>query len=233
VGAAWRRHRALERLLERWPELEGDAPPCRSTLAALLERENVDFELAPSGPSRDYDAAVLHGRIPTREHSWHDTFNVLAFILYPVSKATLHARIHALACARERKMPRAREEDALTLIDEVSLLVAGPSDAIAAFERARPGPFSSCSAVAELDSIVREHGLFVDVLGHALLEHLMLARPEVGAGVVTIALPGELTRARVDLALAQRMVEGAFPKPGLSPTLPWPDACVDAWMVDV
>jgi hypothetical protein len=197
-------------------------------LAALLERENVDFELAPAGPSRDYDAAVLHGRIPTREHSWHDTFNVLAFILYPVSKATLHARIHALACARERKMPRAREEDALTLIDEVSLLVAGPSDAIAAFERARPAKM-----IAELDSIVREHGLFVDVLGHALLEHLMLARPEVGAGVVTIALPGELTRARVDLALSQRISEGAFPKPGLSPTLPWPDACVDAWMVGV
>jgi hypothetical protein len=197
-------------------------------LAALLERETVGFELAPAGPSRDYDAAVLHGRIPTREHSWHDTFNVLAFVLYPVSKATLHARIHALACARERKMPRSREEDALTLIDEVSLLVAGPSDAIAAFERARPGKM-----IAELDSIVRELGLFVDVLGHALLEHLMLARPEVGAGVVTIALPGALTRARVDLALAQRISEGAFPKPGLSPTLPWPDACVDAWMVGV
>jgi hypothetical protein len=228
TAAAWRRHRALERLLERWPELEGDAPPRTSVLAELLERAEVGFELAQAGPSRDYEAAVLEGRVPTRERSWHDTFNVLAFALYPNSKAALHARCHALAQARQRKLPRSREEDALALIDEVSLLVAGSSEAIAAFERLRPG-----KVLAQLDAVVREHALFVDVLGHGLLEHLMLARPEVGAGVVTIAMPGEVTRARVDVALAGRIAGGGFPRPGFSPTLPWPHPCVDGWLVAI
>lgn len=228
AAAAWRRHRALERLLEPWPELEGDAPPHASVLAGVLERAEVGFELAQAGPSRAYESAVSCGRIPTRVGSWHDVFNVLAFVLYPNSKTALHARCHALAQARGRKLPRTREEDALALLDEVSLLVAGGGEAIAAFERARVG-----KVVEQLDAVVREHGLFVDVLGHGLLEHLMLARPEVGAGVVTIVLSGEVTRARVDVALAQRIAAGGFPKPGLSPTVPWPHPRVDGWLVAI
>jgi hypothetical protein len=228
AAAAWRRHRALERLLERWPDLEGDAPPGASVLAEVLAQTGARFALAHAGPSRDYEAAVMQGQIPTRESSWHDVFNVLAFALYPTSKAALHARCHALAQARGRQLPRTREEDALALIDEVSLLVAGRHEAIAVFERARPG-----KVVQELDAVVREHGLFVDVLGHGLLEHLMLGRPEVGAGVVTIVLAGEVTRARVDAALAQRITAGGFPKPGLSPTVPWPHPCVDGWLAAI
>jgi hypothetical protein len=225
AAAAWRRHRALARLLEPWPELEGDSPP-RAELAGVLARAEVGFELAQAGASRNYESEVLHGRIPTRERSWHDVFNVLAFVLYPRSKSALHARCHALAQARAGRLPRTREEDALALLDEVSLVVAGRSEAIAAFEQARPG-----KVLEQLDAIVREHGLFVDVLGHGLLEHLMLARPEVGAGVVTIVLPDAPTRARVDAALAQRIAAGGFPKPGLSPTVPGPHPCVDRWLV--
>jgi hypothetical protein len=114
------------------------------------------------------------------------------------------------------------------LLDEVSLLVAGGAEAIAAFERVRPG-----KVIEELDAVVREHGLFVDVLGHGLLEHLMFGRPEVGAGVVTIVLSEQVTRARVDVALAGRIAAGGFPKPGLSPTVPWPHPCVDRWLVEI
>jgi hypothetical protein len=228
AAAAWRRHRSLARLLEPWPDLEGDSPPHTEQLARVLEQAGVGFELAQAGSSRAYEAEVLRGRIPTREGSWHDVFNVLAFALYPRSKAALHARCHALAQARGGRMPRTREEDALALIDEVSLLVAGSSEALAAFERARPG-----KVLEQLDAVVREHGLFVDVLGHGLLEHLMLARPEVGAGVVTIVVAGAVTRARVDVALAGRIAEGGFPKPGLSPTVPWPHPCVDGWLVRI
>ena len=228
AAAAWRRHRALSRLLEPWPELEGDEPPKLDVLASLLERSGVEFELAIAGPSRTYEDAVVHGRIPTREKSWHDMFNVLAFVLYPQSKAALHARCRELAVGRDRARPRSREEDALALIDEVSLIVAGSSEGIAAFEAARPG-----KVVEVLDAIVREHELFVDVLGHGLLEHLMLARPEVGAGVIPIVLSGAVTRARVDEALAGRIAAGGFPKPGLSPTVPWPNSCVDAWLAAI
>jgi hypothetical protein len=196
-------------------------------LSELLDRAGIGFELAAAGPSRAYEDAVANGQIPTREGSWHDVFNVLAFVLYPRSKVALHARCRALAVARDRVFPRSREEDALTLVDEVSLLVSGSSEAIVAFEQARAGEFD------RLDAIVREHGLFVDVLGHGLLEHLMLARPQVGAGIVTIALDGAVTRDRVDVALAQRIAAGGFPKPGLSPTLPWPDERVDAWLVKI
>lgn len=226
MASRWREVWALERLIERWPELQGDEPPTPAVLAELLERSNVGFELA--GPSRVYEDAVVCGRIPTREGSWHDVFNVLAFVLYPRSKAALHARCRTLAQARNRTPPRTREEDALTLIDETSLIVAGPSEAIEAFEQAR-----ASKSVTQLDAIVREHGLFVDVLGHALLEHVILARPAIGAGVLTLALAAPVTRARVDEALARTIAEGGFPKPCLSPTLPWPDARVDAWLAEI
>jgi hypothetical protein len=197
-------------------------------LSELLERSGVGFELGIAGPSRTYEDAVADGRIPTRVGSWHDTFNVLAFVLYPASKRALHARCRELAIGRNRAQPRSREEDALALIDEASLIVAGAGEGIEAFELARPR-----KVVAEIDAIVREHGLFVDVLGHGLLEHLMLGRPEVGAGVVPVVLAGEVTRARVDAALAERIAEGGFPKPGLSPTLPWPNSCVDGWLAAI
>jgi hypothetical protein len=228
----WRRHRALADLREAWPELEAageQGPPDRALLAAILARSDPAGRtwtlVDPAAARRNYEAAILDGQIPTRAGSWHDTFNVLAFVRFPHSKAALHRRCHALQAERGRVGPRGREEDALAGIDETALLVAGTPAQIAAFEQAR-----HTHDLHALDPIVRGEGLRVEVFGHALLEHLILDRPPIGAGVLTLALAGPPTRASVDQALAARIEAGEFPRPCLSPTLPWPDPIVDAWL---
>lgn len=208
--------------MRAWPELDGEQPPTRTALAAVLARANSQWTVVEQAAG--YEAAVVEGRIPTRDRSWHDTFNVLAFVSFPRTKAALHGRCFALQRARAGKSPRSREEDALTLIDETSLLFAGSPAAVAAFERARPG------GVTELDRVVRGEGMLAYVLGHALLEHLALGRAPIGAGVLTVTIDGLLDRAAVDRALAERIAAGGFPRPQLSPTLPWPDPTVESWL---
>ena len=219
----WRRHRALELLVQAWPELEGHEPPARCVLASVLARSSSEWTLVEQADG--YEASVVAGRIPTRDRSWHDTFNVLAFVSFPLTKAALHRRCFALQQARARKPPRSREEDALTLIDETSLLLAGSPLAVAALQRAR-----ASGVLADIDRTVREHGMLAFAFGHALLEHLALDRPPIGCGVLTVTLDGELDRPRVDRALAERIAAGGFPRPQLSPPVPWPDPIDETWL---
>jgi hypothetical protein len=218
------RSRALELCRAAWPDVVGDAPASCEQLDAALVRAGVAWRVWPGKPS-SYEAAVAEGRIPTRERSWHDTFNVLAFISFPRSKAALHGRTLSLQQGRERGSPRTREEDALALIDEAALLFAGSRVAIEQFDLAR-----HAGDLASLDAIVRAHAMHVYVFGHALLEHVALARPPIGAGVLVLALDGELSRTRIDAALAERVAAGAFPRPQLSPSLPWPDPLIESWL---
>jgi hypothetical protein len=224
--APWRRHRALELLLETHPELEGDEPPALTVLAAALERTELGFTLAGQTEAKTgYEAAVVRGRIPTRERSWHDTFNVLAFARFPQAKAALHRRCLMLQQERAGKPPRSREEDALTLIDETALVFAGSVDAIATLDRVRAG-----RVLADIDEVVRAHGIIGFAFGHALLEHLVLERPPIGAGVLTIPLAHAVDREQTDRALAERITAGGFPRPQLQPVLPWPDPIVESWL---
>jgi hypothetical protein len=226
TASVWRRHRALELLVDAWPELEGDEPPTRAVLAAVLERLGSNWTLATqSEAAAGYEAAVVRGRIPTRERSWHDTFNALAFVVFPHAKAALHRRCYELQQRRAKQPPRSREEDALTLIDETSIVLAGSVAAIAELDRARMG-----NVLADIDRVVREHEIIVFAFGHALLEHLALGRPPIGAGVLTIPLDHEVDREQLDQALAARISAGGFPRPQLSPTLPWPDPIVESWL---
>ncbi|MCX4240318.1 DUF3025 domain-containing protein [Paraliomyxa miuraensis] len=228
----WRRHRALAVLAEAWPPLAAPDPPSRDQLDRWLAASGSRWRLA--GPdeakaSAGYEAAVVAGTIPTREGSWHDTFNVLSFIAFPRTKHALHRRYLELQHGRRdptsgRLGNRGREEDALALLDEASIVLAALPEAIEPLERARRE-----GTLEPLDHAVRSHGARAYVLGHALLEHLVLDRGPIGAGVITLAV-GALTRSAVDLALARRIEAGGFPHPQVSPTVPWPSDTVDAWM---
>ncbi len=175
-----------------------------------------------------YEDAVAAGSIPTRDGSWHDALNVLAFVRFPRAKVALHGRVLALRRARVAAATptpgrRSREEDALTLLDECALLIGGPPGALAALADAR-----ASGSLEAIDAVVRGASLHVACFGHALLEHLALGRPPIGAGVV--ALPTvEASDDALDRALADAIEAGGFVTPRLSPTVPWPDPVVDAW----
>lgn len=230
-SSPWRRHRALRVLARAWPELAAASPPSRATMTGLLARtEGPSLRLvAPTEAPSGYESAVSEGAVPTRESSWHDVFNVLAFIAFPQAKLALHRRVLTLQRARAAAGApagiRSREEDALALLDEGSLVIAGPPAAIAALDDARRE-----GSLPRLDAVMRSHGLVARVLGHALLEHLVLERRPIGAGVLTLALPEPPTLDVVDRALAERIAAGGFPTPCTSPTLPWPDPTVDGWI---
>lgn len=227
-----RAHAALDAIAATFPTLKphldsGQAP----TLAALRPLlAGSPWSIAPAKLARElgYEAAVGGGRIPTRDGSWHDTFNLLAFLCFPQSKRALHRR--ALDHQEQRRAAglavrqRSREEDALAILDEAALLVAGPAPALADFDEAR-----RAGDLDAIDALHRREQLTVWVLGHALLEHLILDRPPIGAGVVTVSCASR-RRDDVDLALAARIDAGGFPEPRLSPTLPWPDPRVDRWL---
>jgi hypothetical protein len=172
---------------------------------------------------------VSEGAVPTREGSWHDVFNVLAFIGFPRAKLALHRRVlelrRARAAAGAPAGVRSREEDALALLDEGSLVIAGPPAAIAALDEARRD-----GSLTGIDAVVRGHGLVAWVLGHALLEHLVLDRAPIGAGLLTLPLREPPTLAAIDHALAEQISGGGFPVPRTSPTVPWPDPTVDGWI---
>lgn len=227
----WRRHRVLGQLAAAWPELAWGSPPSRAVLAGWLERATGPALrlLAPAEALAGYELAVSEGGIPTRDGSWHDVFNVLAFLAFPRAKPALHRRVLALQRGRVAAGGpagvRSREEDALALLDEGSLVIAGSPAALATLDAARRD-----GSLSRIDEAVHAGGLVVRVLGHALLEHLVLDRPPIGAGIVTVPLPEPPTPAAIDRALAERISAGGFPTPCVSPTVPWPDPRVDAWI---
>jgi hypothetical protein len=82
-----------------------------------------------------YDAHIVRGIVPTRARCWHDYLNALVWASFPMSKAALHARQHAVIRAwippGATTLPnaRTREHDALALIDEGGVIVLSAGDA--------------------------------------------------------------------------------------------------------
>ncbi len=232
ASSVWHRHRSLALLAAVWPELASEQPPARERLAELLERASPGWRVIEPPQKCAYEALVASGQIPTRAGSWHDVFNVVAFAQFPTAKRALHGRVGALQVARRslaaargsRANDRGREEDALALIDECSVVLAGSSEAIAAYEQVQAGP------IERIDEVIRASGIRARVLGHALLEHLVLERPAISTTVVTVGLSGSFDWAAVDEALAERIASGGFPVPQRAARLTWPDPLVDAWL---
>jgi Protein of unknown function (DUF3025) len=89
-----------------------------------------------------YDACIMRGEVPTRPRSWHDYLNALVWATFPLAKAVLHARQHAVitrwlqdegvvrADGTLTTLPnaRTREHDALALVDEGGVVVLCDGD---------------------------------------------------------------------------------------------------------
>lgn len=119
-----------------WPELE-------AIDRALAARAGVRFVAAERRPRRQrgpvalgdlYDTRIARGEVPTRPRNWHDFLNALVWATFPRAKTALHARQHGAIRAwafnessvvRQLPNARTRELDALALVDEGGVLVAG------------------------------------------------------------------------------------------------------------
>lgn len=73
----------------------------------------------------DYERRICEeGLVYTRIHTWHDRLNAAMWILWPKSKMAI-SRGHLLAAAPG---PRNRRRDALTLVDEVGVVIVAPAE---------------------------------------------------------------------------------------------------------
>lgn len=227
--------RALIVSLAPWPGLAARVPadpPGVADVAAFVRAREASWRVVAARPDLAYEDAVARGEIPTRERSWHDVLNVLAFVRFPRAKLALHRRVLALRRTRlQAEAPtrgrRSREEDALTLLDECALLVGGTARALARLADAR-----KTRDLETIDAVMRTEPLHVACFGHALLEHLVLARPPIGAGLVPLEIDAPAATTldpALDQALAEAVDHGTFEAPRLAPTVPWPDPIVDGW----
>jgi hypothetical protein len=208
----------------------------RAGLAIRLERQVG--KPRRGGPA--YEERVdREGRLPTREASWHDFFNALAWAAFPAAKRALSGRLaQALdrsraAKAARRPHARTREQDALALLDEGSVLFGcAPVAAAAATAAVAVGDGAALTALVE--SGVACGAIF----GHALYEHLAQgATDRLRATIVVLPLPGvwaeqpaagcnerpsalDERRSALDQAFAQALeAPRSFAQP--APTLAW------------
>lgn len=156
-----------------------------------------------------YDARIaLKGEVPTREGSWHDVMNALAWAAFPRAKRALSERQCALHRERvgERfdRLPPSRtpEQDALALVDEGGAVVAAAAPDVDVVRRAL-----DAGRWAELDALASEGRCAALLFGHALHEHAVDGDLSPRACALVVAVPSaglplaELV-ASVDRALA-------------------------------
>jgi Protein of unknown function (DUF3025) len=122
-GADWPRLADLQRLLDR-----RNPPPCNAggmpVRVVQQGRRAVAFE------DRYEPRLYLRGELQAKEGSWHDLFNVLVWLTFPLAKAALNQRHYEalreqLAAGRANRGPA---QDALTLFDEGGVIVASSDD---------------------------------------------------------------------------------------------------------
>ena len=133
-------------------ETFGPAWPALEDLQGLLDRRDppartangMALRLVPQGRRRvaleeRHEARIhLRGELQVRERSWHDLFNLLAWLAFPRAKAALNLRhYHALEAQKAAgRANRGPAQDALTLFDEGGVIVASSDGDLLACLRA-------------------------------------------------------------------------------------------------
>jgi hypothetical protein len=113
--------------------------PALKDYQALLDNQPVatasghPLRFVPQNPSpgeftERYEPRIyLTGEAQTRLENWHDLFNALVWLTFPLSKAALNARHHMAqvqAMGADQKPHRSATQDSLTLFDESGVIVA-------------------------------------------------------------------------------------------------------------
>lgn len=90
--------------------------------------------VAPPADGLHYEARIWAcGEVATRPGNWHDFFNALVWLSFPLSKSALNARhVRALTVAGSS---RGRERDALTHFDECGVVVLSSDPSLLALLR--------------------------------------------------------------------------------------------------
>jgi hypothetical protein len=202
---------ALARLpADRWPALadltalaEGVKTARGKPLRFVKPREHSDRE------RRYYEAHIADtGEVETRDN-WHDLFNALVWITFPLAKARINAQHAAIleegGDAEARR--RSPERDALTLFDEGGVIVASASASLLRLIVDFEWKELFWTRRAELEEKVRFFAF-----GHACYEQALA--PYIGMVAKTVFVPVAdiffLLEPESQLEEADKLVAGHF-----------------------
>lgn len=119
---------------DHWPSLDDYNallnPPIHTAGGSVL-----GFVPQAGKPARmedKYEARIyLQGEVQTRTENWHDLFNALVWLAFPLAKITINARHFESISQSTGDGNRDRAQDALTLFDESGLVVLYSDDDLA------------------------------------------------------------------------------------------------------
>jgi hypothetical protein len=227
----------LQPFLSRLP---GDRWPTQAELSALAAgvRTANGLPLTFVPPTEiegraSYEATIATtGAVPTRTDNWHDVFNALCWMAWPLAKAAINAQHVAIleeggAGEARRRGP---ERDALTLFDEGGVAVASSDPALLALIRDFEWKALFWERRAETEARMKFFAF-----GHACLEQSL--EPYLGMVAKTVfvpvdelfhVLPPEAQVPRVDELLARHFASrGRFASP--KSMAPMPVLGVPGW----
>jgi hypothetical protein len=131
--------------------------------------------VVPRGSGLSYEERTWWlGEVETRPGNWHDCFNALVWLTFPLSKAALNFRHHhSLVQRRAGHSRRGPLRDALTQFDECGVVLASPNLELWKGIRAHHWQDVFWTQRAEV-----ERSLKVFVFGHASFD--LLRNPHIG-----------------------------------------------------
>ena len=151
--------------------------------------QGIEFVDQAKWPGRHYEDWInQHAQVPTRlsgKGQWHDLFNALVWLRWPLSKAQLN-RMHALsspAGAGSRGLMR----DRATLIDEQSLIWVDCDSRLTQALCRRDWKALFITQRNRWQASGQSQGLFI--FGHALFEKCMAPYKALTAHVLLISAP--------------------------------------------
>lgn len=167
---------------------------------------------------RDYEARILaSGRVPSRSRNWHDFLNALCWLTFPRAKAALNR----YQCAALADGARGPASDAATLFDESGLILVGLDAGLVA----ALADHDWRAALVERRAAWRHARAYA--IGHAVLEKLLRPWPGITAKCLALDLPGEVTLATVDEAVAEIWSAGGIGRP--AELFPLPVLGIPGW----
>ncbi|MDD5177105.1 MAG: DUF3025 domain-containing protein [Sterolibacterium sp.] len=165
--------------------------------------------VVPGASGLSYEErAYWLGEVETRPGNWHDGFNALVWLAYPLTKAALNARHHAAMAGQRaaQSSERGPLRDALTQFDECGVAVV--SSRLDLWEEIRAHRWKEIFWNKRAEA---QRNLKVFVFGHASFD--MLRTPRIGLCGKALFLhvdnawleqPAPVQLADVDARMAQR-----------------------------
>jgi hypothetical protein len=185
-------------------DLPGEAFPGPGILGHMLppdttSRSGLPIQFIPASrlPGVQYEKHIYEtGEVSTRKNNWHDLFNALVWCRLPKLKAAMNL-LHYENLGREKDGCRGKVRDALTLLDESGVIVAGSNPDLLQALVSR-----DWNAAFVTNQSAWRTELRVLICGHAILEKFLKPYKSITAHALILHTPEPASAEQLDSLLA-------------------------------